>query len=222
MDPLAGSSWSAAGTVAGFARAAPNANLLRLGEDLLARRGGGVALDIGCGAARNALPLVQQGWRVVGLDLSWPMLVAARDRAHAAAPARRPLFVQAPMERLPVRDASVDLVVAHGIWNLAPTVAVFRAAVAEAGRVAAPGAALFLFTFSRHTLAPGARPVPGEPFVFTQFAGTPQVFLTEGQIAEELATAGFVADGPIVEYNRPPAGVVAQGPVIYETVARRT
>lgn len=221
MDPLAGSSWSAAGTVAGFSRAAPNANLMRLAADLLDRPGRHAALDIGCGAARNALPLAQLGWHVLGVDLSWPMLVAAEDRVRASGVARRPLFVHAPMERLPARDAVMDLVVAHGIWNLAPTAALFRAALAEAARVAAPGAALFLFTFSRHTLGPEAAPVSGEPFVFTQFSGRPQVFLTERQLVEELAAVGFVIDGPIAEYNRPAPGVVAQGPVIYEAVGRR-
>ena len=219
MDPLAGSSWSAPGTVAGFSRAAPNANLLRLASALLPRDRRGVALDIGCGAARNALPLAEVGWHVIGLDLSWPMLEAARTRTRGTA--AHLVFAQAPMERLPVADRSVDLVVAHGIWNLAPTSAVFRAALAEASRVAAPGATLFVFTFSRHTLAADAPAVPGEPFVFTQFSGAPQVFLTESQLGEELAAARFVLDRPVAEYNRPPAGVVAQGPVIYEAVARR-
>lgn len=218
MDPLAGSSWSAPGTVAGFSRAAPNANLLGVASTLLPRDRRGVALDIGCGAARNALPLAELGWRVIGLDLSWPMLEAARARARGAA---HLVFAQAPMECLPAADRSVDLIVAHGIWNLAPTCAVFRAALAEASRVAAPGATLFVFTFSRHTLAADAPAVPGEPFVFTQFSGAPQVFLTESQLVEELAAARFVLDRPVAEYNRPPAGVVAQGPVIYEAVARR-
>jgi hypothetical protein len=45
-------------------------------------------------------------------------------------------------------------VVAHGIWNLARTTTEFRRAIAEAARVARPGACLFVFTFSRTTLAP--------------------------------------------------------------------
>ena len=111
------------------------------------------------------------------------------------------------MDHLPLRDASVDLVVAHGIWNLARSTAEFRRAIAEAARVARPGAGLFVFTFSRATLAPGDQPVPGEPFVFTQFAGEPQCFLTETELVDELRRAGFEKDppGPLTEYNRPVA-----------------
>jgi SAM-dependent methyltransferase len=128
------------------------------------------------------------------------------------------------MDRLPVANASADLVVAHGIWNLARSAAEFRSAVAEAARVARPGAGLFLFTFSRHTLPFEAAPVPGEPFVFTQFAGEPQCFLTEAQVTEELSAAGWARDPPgaLTEYNRPAAGAIPRGgPVIYEATFRR-
>jgi 2-polyprenyl-3-methyl-5-hydroxy-6-metoxy-1,4-benzoquinol methylase len=35
-------------------------------------------LDIGCGAARNSLPLAALGFHVVAADLSAPMIAAAR------------------------------------------------------------------------------------------------------------------------------------------------
>jgi len=114
-------------------------------------------------------------------------------------------------------------VIAHGIWNLASSAAVFRRAVREAARVAKPGAALFVFTFSRHTLPPDAEPVPGEPFVFTQFSGQPQCFLTEAQLIAEMGLAGFVREPavPLREYNLPRPGSLPTGaPVIYEAVFR--
>jgi hypothetical protein len=120
---------------------------------------------------------------------------------------------------LPVADRSVDLIVAHGIWNLAGSSAQFRRAVAEAGRVAAHGAALFVFTFSRNTLPPGVAPVAGETFVFTEFSGQPQCFLTADQLVAELSAAGFDADPavPLTEYNRRgPGSLTAGAPVIYE------
>jgi hypothetical protein len=67
-----------------------------------------------------------------------------------------------------------------------------RRPIAEAARVARPGAGLFVFTFSRATLAADDRPVPGEPFVFTQFAGEPQCFLTEAELVDELLRGGPV------------------------------
>jgi SAM-dependent methyltransferase len=169
--------------------------------------------------------MAAHGGTVVGIDTAWPMLEAAGRRVVSEGVAERVALVRAPMDRLPLRDASVDLVVAHGIWNLARSAAEFRGAIAEAGRVARPSAGLFVFTFSRATLAPEDRPIPGEPFVFTQFAGEPQCFLTETQLKEELLRAGFERDspGPLTEYNRPVAGrtITRGGPVIYEGTFRR-
>ena len=225
MDPLSGSPWSAAATVAGFARSAPNAILMLFAEAELKRSGRSRALDIGCGAGRNALPIARLGWSVLGTDLSWPMLSAAANRAREEQLDGRFHGVLAPMENLPAQDRSVDLVVAHGIWNLARSAAQFRMAVDEAARVAKPGAGLFVFTFSRNTLPAETRPVAGESFVFTQFSGEPQCFLTERQLDAELARAGFVRDSavPFHEYNLPKPGLLPTGrmPVIYEASFRR-
>jgi len=222
-DPLRGSSWSAPGTVAGFAQSAPNATLMRFaaGER---ERGAERALDLGCGAGRNAVPLASLGWNVVGIDLSAPMLEAAAERARAECPAGRVNLVMAPMEHLPLRSNSLDLVIAHGIWNLARSAAQFRDAVREAARVARPGAGLFVFTFSRTTLREGLEPLAGEHFVFTEFSGAPQCFVTRDQLIEELGQAGFAPDSavPLTEHNRPrPGALRAVGPpVIHEGAFR--
>lgn len=195
---------------------------MRSAELALARCAGGRLLDIGCGAARNALPLAQLGWNVLGIDLSSPMLGAALERARAVGRADHLQFAMAPMECLPVRNRCVDFVVAHGIWNLAPSARIFRRAVAESARVAKPDASLFVFTFSRNTLPAEAQPIANDPFVFTQFSEQPQCFLTEAELVGELASAGFISEGSITEYNRPSPStlVTASGPVIYEGMFR--
>jgi len=132
--------------------------------------------------------------------------------------------VLSPMERVPAADRRFDMIVAHGIWNLARSGKDFRRAVAEAARVAKPGAGLFVFTFSRHTLPREARPIPGETFVFTEFSGQPQCFLTDEELGSEMDAAGFVPDPalPLREYNRPAAGAIRTGgPVLYEAAFRR-
>lgn len=216
--------WEEPGVVRGFSTAAANEVLLTFLRTELARLPALRVLDVGCGAARNAAPMAAAGATVIGTDVAWPMLEAARRRVEAAGVGRRVALIRAPMEALPLQDAAVDLVVAHGIWNLARSAAEFRRAIAEAARVARPGAGLFVFTFSRATLAADARPVPGEAFVFTQFAGEPQCFLTETELVEELRRAGFAKDppGPLTEYNRPPAGrtLTGGGPVIFEGTFR--
>ena len=91
--------------------------------------------------------------------------------------------------------------------------------------MAKSGAGLFVFTFSRNTLPAQIAPVAGEPFVFTQFSGEPQCFLTETQLNAELRRVGFVRDPglPFHEYNVPKPGTLSTGkaPVIYEAAFRR-
>lgn len=219
------SRWRAEGTVAGFASGTPNETLVAWARTLAPPDARPRLLDLGCGAARNAVPLAALGFRVVGLDLSAPMLAAAHTRA-ACTPTRGTLdLVRAPMAPLPFRDAVFDVVVAHGIWNLARSDDEFRRAVAEAARVARAGAGLFLFTFARATLPPSALPVPGERFTFTQFGGEPQVFLAEDELVAELAAAGFVRSppGPLTLHNaRGALSVAAKGPpAIWEGTFRR-
>lgn len=224
MDPLAGTNWSAPATVRGFANSPPNAVLMRFAGMEAERSPAGRALDLGCGAGRNAVPLAASGWDVVGLDLSWPMLAAASARGAEAGLGDRLAWALAPMDRIPLTNQSVDLIVAHGIWNLAPSAEVFRRAVAEAARVARPGAGLFVFTFSRNTLPDDVQTVDGQPFVYTQFSGAPQCFLTESQLVEEMARVGFAPDPavPMTEYNRRSETLTAVGgpPVIYEAAFR--
>ena len=217
------SAWDSPSTVAGFIESPPNAVLLRYAVQLRGDTSDGRVLDIGCGAARNALPLARAGWQVLGTDTSRPMLEAAAGRARTEALGGRLCLAQASMDSLPVADRRIDLIVAHGIWNLARSSAELGAGVREAARVAKPGAGLFVFTFSRHTLPPTALPVPGEAFVFTDFSGAPQCFLTEAQLIEELAAAGFTPDPavPLTELGRATTLLrTAAGPVIYEGAFR--
>jgi ubiquinone/menaquinone biosynthesis C-methylase UbiE len=197
---------------------------MRFAQEELQRSQRARVLDLGCGAGRNAVPLARLGWTVIGTDLSWPMLCAAAARRREDRLDDRLHLVLAPMESIPARDGSFDLVIAHGIWNLARSAAQFRRALGEAARVAKPGAGLFVFTFSRNTFPPQTEPVAGEPFVFTQFSGEPQCFLTEAQLVAELGRVGFAPDPrvPFREYNRPQPGALPTGtmPVIYEAAFR--
>ena len=211
--------------MAGFLQSPPNATLMRYAHAERARRPFTRILDIGCGAGRNAGPLAEAGLEVIGLDLSSPMLEAAHSRPRAVSGVLR--LTRSGMDHLPIRDHSVDLVIAHGIWNLAASGAEFRRAVREAARVSRPGAGLFVFTFSRNTLDADATPVPGEAFIFNQFSGTPQCFLTEEQLVSELAATGFALDQTTVtltEHNRPRPEQLRStgGPVILEGAFRLT
>jgi SAM-dependent methyltransferase len=99
-------------------------------------------LDAGCGAGLDSLIAAQRvGARgaVIGVDFSAAMLARAR---HAAAEAglSNAAFRRVEAERLPLADASVDVVLVNGIFNLNPArAAIFR----ELARVVRPGGAVY-------------------------------------------------------------------------------
>ena len=68
----------------------------------------GRLLDLGCGAGQDTRALQDAGYRVVGLDLSLPLLLYARDRSPRAG------LIQADIRNLPHAAGSFD-----GIWAAA-------------------------------------------------------------------------------------------------------
>lgn len=79
-----------------------------LRDYLRTRRRGAAVLDLGSGAGQDVRHLRRKGYRVVGLDLTWPLLAYARRRSRRAA------LVQADMRYPPFRTGVFD-----GIWAAA-------------------------------------------------------------------------------------------------------
>lgn len=222
MSGVTATVWDRPHVVDGFAHSTPNPQLIEYARRHRQPWSATRVLDIGCGAGRNAVPLAADGFDVVGIDLSRPMLTAAAQRDTNG----RIKIIEGAMDNLPIRNRSIDLIVAHGIWNLACSDAEFHAATTEAARVAAPGASLFVFTFSRNTLSPDAQTLHGQRFTFNQFSGQPQIFLTRDQLVIEMRAAGFGPDPDFAlrELNLPPPGQMRMGgaPVIFEAAFRFT
>jgi len=108
------------------------------------------------------------------------------------------------METLLFPDGSFDLVVAHGIWNLADSDDVFVAAVEAACRVAGRGAGLFVFTFERTPQT--SAPQQGSRFANQGPDGSARCYTTAADLEALLAARGFrrAAGEDLRHYNQPP------------------
>ena len=85
-------------------------------------RSGDRVLDIGSGSGTDVLIaslLVGPSGRVYGLDMTPAMLNKARGNA-AGMGARHVEFVEGNAEKIPLPDASVDVVTSNGVLNLVP------------------------------------------------------------------------------------------------------
>ncbi|MBL8842681.1 MAG: methyltransferase domain-containing protein [Planctomycetes bacterium] len=220
--------WEQAATVAAFAQAAPNRELLDRARSLLRSGAGSRCLDLGCGAGRNAVPLAQLGYDVTGVDRSRPMLDAARRRALQGDAARGSLrFLLGAMASLPFPASRFDLLVAHGVFNLAESLAEFRAALGESARVARRGAALFVVTFADATLAGADREAcVRDGVVARPFNGQLACFASAEGLRDALASAGFESQGDppwsAIGVDATSGLRIAGAPVLWQGWARRS
>jgi SAM-dependent methyltransferase len=125
----------------------------------------GTALDAACGTGRHTAYLAGLGHRVIGVDQSADMLSFAAARLPEAD------LLRADLERLPLADRSVDLVVCALALTHAPRLA---PVMAEFARVLRPGGHLvisdahLLLSYVRPTLP--RRPGPdGRPSLLAEY-----------------------------------------------------
>lgn len=115
-------------------RAVPDELMERVVASLLAEMpGDGRCLEIGIGTGRIALPLIDRGVRIFGVDISREML---RRLVENAAPSAPPPCVQGDASRLPFGDASFAAAIAAHVMHLVPP---WKAVAAELLRVVRRG-----------------------------------------------------------------------------------
>jgi malonyl-CoA O-methyltransferase len=147
-------------------------------------------LDAGCGPAREARALRGRypGATIIALDFALAMLRARRGWLARLAPSRAPLAVCADFQRLPFAAASVELVWSNMAlhWAADPP-----AALAEFGRVLAPGGLLMFSTLGPDTLKE-LRAAAGEARVHR--------FADMHDVGDALVHRGFTA--PVMDTER--------------------
>ncbi len=102
---------------------------------------GQVVLDLGCGAAFDTLLAsgrVGPNGKVIGVDMTPEMIVKARNNASLLR-MTNVQFILCDIENLPLSDASIDLVISNGVFNLCPDK---PRVLSEVFRVLTPGGRL--------------------------------------------------------------------------------
>lgn len=149
-------------------------------------RPGEVVLDLGCGAGLDVYHYaraVGPKGRVYGLDFSEAMLRNAEENLRTAG-IKNVSFLHAPADRIPLHDASVDLVTANGIFNLSPDK---DAVMREVARVLTPaGRTVFAEIIAKEELPSDMRRDLNDWFRCIGGA------LTKEKLFERLRRAGLV------------------------------
>ncbi|MBK9944427.1 MAG: methyltransferase domain-containing protein [Kouleothrix sp.] len=128
-------------------------------REVLARHpaGGARAIDLACGTGTLALMLADEGWDVLGLDASEPMLAQARAKAANLDTSGRARFVAGDMRHLPavpgVQPAGFDLATCvYDSLNYLLSEAELAACFGGVARLLAPGGLLVADMNTRHFL----------------------------------------------------------------------
>jgi SAM-dependent methyltransferase len=122
---------------------------------------GRCTVEVGCGEGRVARDLKERGHRVVAVDRSRRLLNCARDADPAGA------YLLANAARLPIADASCDLVVAY---NSLMDVADMPTTVSEAARILEPGGRLCVCV--THPLSESGNFLTSEPESVFEITGS--------------------------------------------------
>ena len=86
----------------------------------------GNILDCGCGGGGIIIDLIEHGYNVVGIDISYHQLLKAKDNIHNSQLASKSTksgiacLIQANSEKLPFQDNTFDVILCVGVLQYLP------------------------------------------------------------------------------------------------------
>lgn len=170
-------------------------------------RTGEVVVDLGCGGGLDVFLAAQKvgpTGKAIGIDMTPQMIeLAKRNAGRGNPPPRNVEFHLATIDKLPLPDASADVVISNCVINLAPDKpAVFR----EIARVLKPGGRVLVTDLVAHGRES-----------YRQQLGHQWLGFAESQIVEWLQNAGFGR----VHVHTLPASPDTKGPGLFVATGQK-
>jgi SAM-dependent methyltransferase len=160
---------------------------------------GATVLDAGCGAGRNLVWFLREGYRVSGADADPDAVAAVRRLAAALAPAADPPPEQAfrvePVEAMSFDDGAADLVISSAVLHFARDEAHFHAMLRGTWRVVRPGGVLFCRVAGRAGLDGQIRALGGGRFALPD--GSERFLTDERMLRDATETLGGTLLDPL-------------------------
>jgi 2-polyprenyl-6-hydroxyphenyl methylase/3-demethylubiquinone-9 3-methyltransferase len=176
---------------------------LSLIRELCGELAGKDVVDLGCGGGLLSVPLLDQGAKVVGVDLSAPSVAAAQSAAKG-----RGTFLTGDVTAVPLPDRSADIVLLADVLDHVPD---YQRALAEARRIVRPEGSVFVGTINRTAaswlfalfLGEGLRLIPPGTHAY-------RMFIRPDELSAAAKSVGLRTET-----------VLGEGPRILETLRRR-
>ena len=153
-------------------------------------------LDAGCGAGRNLVYLLREGFDVCGADADADAVDAVRELAARLAPALpADRFRVEPIEAMSFPDRHADVVLASAVLHFARDDAHFQAMLASCWRVLRPGGLFFARLASTAGLEGQLQPLGGRRFILPD--GSTRYLVDERMLADCAAELGGSLADPL-------------------------
>jgi 2-polyprenyl-3-methyl-5-hydroxy-6-metoxy-1,4-benzoquinol methylase len=110
-----------------------------------------ILLDVGCGPGTYARQLATEGFRVIGIDYSKPMIMKAREKSAVASTAtgNKIDYIIGDAYHLPIKAKSVGIVLCLGLLQ---HISDEKRILAELNEVLSDTSSLFLMTLNAHSI----------------------------------------------------------------------